>query len=596
MPLRLEAQDASAVMWSALRLAAFGLLIFLLDWGGLVLSRDGSRVGALWLPNALLAATLLRRGTSHPAKWLIAAFAGYLFANFSLGDLTGNAVVLALANCGEALFGTWLLLRWQRHTPDIAHFGDLVRFGIICCAVAPVLSSIGVALWLAGPSSLVYVSVWTARSIANGLGMLIAGPIVLATIDAWRMRSTFDRNKIPEAVLILALSAATAALVFGQSRFPLLFLITPIMIVAAFRLGVTGTAASFGMIALIAVVATGRGAGPIFLLPVSPSERAHIVQLFLATNFGIWLPIASALAGRDRIRDELAASHKFAATLLQSMREVVFRADADGRWIFLNSAWPELTGYSVEESIGWPTVKLLHPDDLAIARLLYPKIASGEISETSLHQRFFHASGECRHIEVVLRRVSDENGAFAGTTGSIRDTSASVAAQRALEESEARFRRLAEAAPVGIYRATADGSVTYLNKTWADKIGLTVEETLGDGWKSALAGCPPCEESVPPLAVGGGIQMREAVFRAADGSDMWVRIVNSPEIDEKGELLGFIGAVIDITEQRRASTELAESKRLFEALAALSPAGIFRTDIKGDVTYANPAWMTLAGL
>src|SRR5579872_1962678 len=101
MPLRLEGQDAIAVVGSALRLAAFGLLIFLLDWGGVMLSRDGSRIGALWLPNALLAATLLRRGTSHPVKWLIAAFAGYLLANFSLGDLTGNAVVLALANCGE---------------------------------------------------------------------------------------------------------------------------------------------------------------------------------------------------------------------------------------------------------------------------------------------------------------------------------------------------------------------------------------------------------------------------------------------------------------------------------------------------------------
>jgi PAS domain S-box-containing protein len=583
-------------MWSALRLAAFGLLIFLLDWGGVMLTRDGSRVGALWLPNALLAATLLRRDKSHPAKWLLAAFAGYLFANFSLGDLTANAVMLALANCVEALFGTWLLLRWQRHTPDIAHFGDLVRFGVVCCGVAPLLSSVAVALWLAGPSSLAYVSTWTARTVANGLGMLIVGPIVLAAIDAWRARATFDRDKIPEAVLILAVSAAIAALVFGQSRFPLLFLITPIMIVAAFRLGVTGTAASFGMIALIAVVATGRGAGPIFLLPVSPSERAHIVQLFLATNFGIWLPIASALAGRDRIRDELAASHKFAATLLESMREVVFRADANGRWVFLNSAWPELTGYSVEESIGWPTVKLLHPDDLAAARLYYPKIASGEISETILHQRFFHASGECRHIEVVLRRVSDENGGFAGTTGSIRDTSASVAAQRALEESEARFRRLAEAAPVGIYRAAPDGSVTYLNKTWADKIGLTVEETLGDGWKRALAGCQSCDESVSALSERGEIQMREAIFRAADGSDLWVRIVNSPEFSEAGELLGFIGAVIDITEQRRASTELGESKRLFEALAALSPAGIFRTDIKGQVTYVNPAWMTLAGL
>ncbi|MFX5817370.1 PAS domain S-box protein, partial [Acinetobacter baumannii] len=72
--------------------------------------------------------------------------------------------------------------------------------------------------------------------------------------------------------------------------------------------------------------------------------------------------------------------------------------------------------------------------------------------------------------------------------------------------------------------------------------------------------------------------------------------VNSPEFDENGVLTGFIGAIIDITEQRQSRIALAESTRLFETLADLSPAGIFRTDTEGRVTYVNRAWMEFAGL
>ncbi|PNB40134.1 hypothetical protein C1X73_37105, partial [Pseudomonas sp. FW305-130] len=69
-----------------------------------------------------------------------------------------------------------------------------------------------------------------------------------------------------------------------------------------------------------------------------------------------------------------------------------------------------------------------------------------------------------------------------------------VATQYALTESEARFRRLAETAPVGIFRAGATGGLTYVNRAWADKVGLSMEDALGNGWMRALVDPTPFME------------------------------------------------------------------------------------------------------
>ncbi|MFX8539168.1 hypothetical protein ABTL98_18955, partial [Acinetobacter baumannii] len=74
------------------------------------------------------------------------------------------------------------------------------------------------------------------------------------------------------------------------------------------------------------------------------ATRVHLLQLFLAACFGISLPFAAAIAGRERIREELKRSRDFSETLVSSMQEIVFRTDAERRWIFLNPAWETITG------------------------------------------------------------------------------------------------------------------------------------------------------------------------------------------------------------------------------------------------------------
>ena len=156
------------------------------------------------------------------------------------------------------------------------------------------------------------------------------------------------------------------------------------------------------------------------------------------------LPVAAALASRAAMRRELQESRDFAELILENMGEVVFRADAEGRWIFLNPAWEQLTGYTVSESLGWLTTRLLHQEDFAKAQEIYPGIVSGALREIQLAQRFTNADGETRHIVASVRRLADAEGNFIGTTGNIRDVTQERGAEERLRESERRFQTLAD--------------------------------------------------------------------------------------------------------------------------------------------------------
>ena len=584
------------IRWIVTR-ATFAALIFLLSAGGMALSRNGTTISPLWLANGVLAVVLLHSNRRSAVSWVAAAFVGYVLSNIFGHYRLPGSVVLAAFNCAEAAIGCWLVLRWKKHVPDMTHLPDVLRFVLGCAVVAPVVSGLAAALFMGVRSGRPIFSLWFEWTVANGLGTMILGPILLIGMHAWTQRDTISPARFGEIVLVLGANAIVSAVVFGQSTYPLLFLALPMVIVATFRLGVLGTAAAILVVSVIATAATIAGTGPIAMIQATLPAQIHMLQLFLVIAFAIGLPFASALAGRDRVRRDLKRSRDFSDTLVSTMQEAVFRSDAAGRWIFLNPAWETLTGYTVAESLGWQTSRLLLPDDLALASRGYPNIVSGAVSEATLNQRFRKKSGETRQIEVTLRRLASDDGTFDGTIGTIRDITQSVVTQRALADSEARFRRVAEAAPVGVYLGAADGTISYVNKAWADMIDRPIEELVGHRWMEALA--DPEEYFRQPPWVNftpGEVRRREVPFLRPDGGIIWVQVVNTAEFDDEGNVSSFIGAIVDITEQRASRDALAKSQRLFEALAKLSPAGIFRADREGGVTYVNAAWQAIAGL
>ena len=219
-----------------------------------------------------------------------------------------------------------------------------------------------------------------------------------------------------------------------------------------------------------------------------------------------------------------------------------------------------ITGYSVKESLGLPVTKFLTKESLRQSSAAYLKLMSGELRTLTLDQTFLRADGKERHIESFLEAVQDENGQFAGATGNFRDVTEARKASHALEKSEARFRRLAESSPVGFFQADADGKVFYISKMWRDRVGLSEADVSEEGWIGAVTDktSPAMKEAFKGFNKRGDRREREACHVTTDGEEVWVRTVTQAEFDIDDKIIGYVGVIVDITEQRKAMEQLRD--------------------------------------
>ena len=446
---------------------------------GIVLTREEGRIAAVWLPNAFLLAALLRPGARRDLDIFAAGFVANMAANAIVGDSGLHALMLSSANSVEVAVACFGTRRLCGRDFDVTRLKALARFMLAAGVVAPAISATFPALTLAPAGTAFASDIWLGWFVADGLGLLFATPSLLIAVRCWRTRGPIGRGRALEWAFLIATGTAVTALVFSQTRFPFLFFVSPVVLVCAFRLGAAGTAVSTAIIAIVASVATSMDVGPIHLVRGDLATKLMVLQAFLVVSFLMGIPVAAALEGRYRDRDELARHREMSRSMLENMREVVFRTDAKGRWIFLNPAWEQLTGYTVEQSLGWPTIRLLHPDDFAEALVTYPQLVSGELDECLLKQRFTTAAGAIRNIEVSVRALRGRTGRFKGTIGNLRDVTDRESSLAALAEREAQLALLADNATDAIFRLKLDGECLYASPSTRDLLGVEPSHLVG---------------------------------------------------------------------------------------------------------------------
>lgn len=541
-------------------------------WLSIMLTRGDGRVAAVWLPNAILLAFVLRRPPRDLLPALALAFLTNVFANIMAGDGPRFALPLAAANSLEVLAATLLIRRYCAKQPDLSELRQLIAFMPIAGVIAPALSSIVAGFALAQNGDAFDFSVALLWLVTDGLGLLIATPSLLIAADHWRRPFKTDDRRWDWIALSLFGTAITVA-VFAQSSYPFLFVVCPVVLAFAFRLGERGTVFAIAMIAVVATTATVFERGPIHLVQNGLTAQLLVLQAFLATAFLMGLPVAATLSSREADRRTLRRERSLSRSMLENMREVVFRTDAQGRWIFLNPAWEKITGYSVAESLGWSTVKLLHPDDRKAATELYPRIVSGELSETTLRQRFTAKNGDVRHIEVSIRALSGRDRVFCGTIGNIRDVTEETRSLAALAEREAQFAFLANHATDAIFRLDLSGRCLYASPSASDVLGVAASNLVGANMLTRFHPDDQARVIDSYARLSSGCEDRMVVtYRSGQPGehDNWIWLEANCALvrDDHGQPNQVIASIRDITVRKTLELALERAKSHAEAAAA----------------------------
>ncbi|MBF0156049.1 MAG: CHASE domain-containing protein [Magnetococcales bacterium] len=160
------------------------------------------------------------------------------------------------------------------------------------------------------------------------------------------------------------------------------------------------------------------------LQPLIVATLGILIDLLL---FAIVMSLSGQKERIERRAEEIALTlSRFEVRyrrMVENVKDVIFQTDSQGHWVFLNPAWEEIVGHTVEESLGNHFNTYVHPDDRGRASTLFQVLM--EKGQGAFREEFrgIHRSGEMVWVGVNATVELDANGTPTGASGTLRDIS-----------------------------------------------------------------------------------------------------------------------------------------------------------------------------
>ena len=229
--------------------------------------------------------------------------------------------------------------------------------------------------------------------------------------------------------------------------------------------------------------------------------------------------------------------------------------DLNGTWIRVNDRLCDMLGYTRAELLAVSFREVTHPDDLAADLDRFHRCLAGEISSYVLEKRYLHKNGSELWGTLTVSLVRDQAGAPQYFIAVVEDISQRKRTELRLRQSEERFRRLFDGAPLPSYLVDPlDGAVVDCNDAAATMLGYDRHEIRQMRVADIDTGLKGDEiRAAGPVLAGSSLQF-ETAHRTRRGDIRDVAIAAVP-VDIGGRRLAHC-TVVDITERKRAETEL----------------------------------------
>jgi len=298
-------------------------------------------------------------------------------------------------------------------------------------------------------------------------------------------------------------------------------------------------------------------------------------EFALIRKEGQWEIIENA--AYEQAKQAVLESEKKYRQLMESLQEGVWVIDKDAYTTFVNPRMAEMLGYSADEMLGKPLFSFIDESNLSVARERMERRRRGIKEEVEFN--FRRKDGSQLWALISAAPLTDVSGQFSGVIAGIVDVTERRRSERALRESEERYRTIVETSQEGIVIGSPDGSFVFVNQRMADMLGYAKEEILG------RTGLDFMDEDQKGLVTSSRRRLKEGQvvhaeykFRRRDGSTMWTLSSASGIYDGAGEHLGNLAMHVDVTERKQAEESLRRKQSEIEALFDNSPAGLVLFD------------------
>jgi PAS domain S-box-containing protein len=317
---------------------------------------------------------------------------------------------------------------------------------------------------------------------------------------------------------------------------------------------------------------------------------------------GIGASIGIALK-RRQLEDEIREREQTYRLIADNMSDIIWLSDMNYKYIFMTPSMERVRGFTMDDMNAMPMGMNYTPESFSY----FLKVMSKELAPERLARKDLVISrtlelevtrkdGPAFWAEIRFEVIRDQEGTPVAILGTGRNISERKGAEEQIKKSEARYRAVAEDAPLLICRFLPDGTITFVNNAYCRFFGKKQDELIGTDINQFKY-----KEDREDFSVAVRSATRENPIArlenrvvASDGSLRWMRwtgraMFRNNRITEC-QALGE-----DITEEKHFHEVLIESEERFRQLADSMPQLVWTARADGNVDYINRRYEEFAG-
>lgn len=326
--------------------------------------------------------------------------------------------------------------------------------------------------------------------------------------------------------------------------------------------------------------------GRITNLLEEPSVRAYVL------NFHDISERKEAEAERSQAEAKLQASEARFRALVENGFDGISLQDAEGRITYVSPAYERVLGFLPEEVLGQQPIARVHPDDVDEALKAREEVGRTPGASRSLQFRTLHKDGAWRWLEVTMTNLLEQPD-VAGIVVNFRDITERQASEKALRESEEKFRAIWDNALDGMLIVNDEMQYVDANPAACKLYGVTREELLAQTMADFVRpdNKDAARRSLQKL-VAQGERTGHFQLRRSDHT------LHEIEYNARANFLPglHLSMMRDVTERHRAEESLRSSEEQYRSLVSVLEEGILMLDSEGELLTCNDSCERIMGV